>query len=880
MVDEARKASRTASASLSLFLGLALLIGAASAQVLPGPYLSWSFEESSTAHLKPSVPTGAVFASEVRGPAAWAEGKRGKALSFDGSNTFVAVALSGTDAALLGGRNFSLMAWVNADSVGGRRPLIAKRTTGGPSPFILAIRNKRLVFEACDAQGKWSYICDSGSVEIKSGVWTHVGATVEEASRRVTLFIDGVAVKSHEGAAELALNREGLQFGKDAWGGEPESTKAPGFFKGRMDEVRIFARTLSVAEMAAEAAGRASLSPDNTAPPPVAAKPVPWIQLRGGFPRFLKSLAEGKQVRLVTLGGASAQGAGLSSASTAYPTSFAKTLRARFPKANLVEYNVSLAGAGSWLGACRAPDEVIAHYIPLGLVVVDFSAEDSAEPEERALSGMEGIVRQIRAKHPEAEILFAYSLPKDGFARLKSEGELPSIRWHERVAAHYGIASVGLARHAYERVNAGALAAADFFDGAFQVTEKGQALYREAAARFIEVAVDSNDPSAPIAARAMPAPLAARPMEKARLEPYAKSVYETGWLDWQESPVDRFFHVVRCEESGPTIAFRFQGDRVGLYGVLGPDSGDLEFSLDGAAWQRVAMYEASAARGYRPQAVLLAENLDPASTHLVKVRVAPQIPAGSKGRLGRLAFFLVNGSAVFDDPYKNLTPLQRIDTIYAGMPAVKYVPESDRWKQIPRTISRLANGEGLRIVMLGDSIVNDTSSSDYELLLMRRYPKCQITKIKSVRGSTGCWWYKDENRVKEYVLDHKPDLLMIGGISQRDDVDSIREVIRQVRAAQPVEVLLMSGAFGFTDPRTDPAWTFAVDPTGTNYRSRLKRMAGEEKCEFLDMTGPWGQYIRENDALGAFKRDRVHANDRGKQILGRILDLYFAPKGK
>ena len=52
-------------------------------------------------------------------------------------------------------------------------------------------------------------------------------------------------------------------------------------------------------------------------------------------------------------------------------------------------------------------------------------------------------------------------------------------------------------------------------------------------------------------------------------------------------------------------------------------------------------------------------------------------------------------------------------------------------------------------------------------------------------GSTGCWWYKLENRVQDYVIKYKPDLLMIGGISQSDDVESIREVIHQVHAALP-----------------------------------------------------------------------------------------------
>jgi lysophospholipase L1-like esterase len=195
-------------------------------------------------------------------------------------------------------------------------------------------------------------------------------------------------------------------------------------------------------------------------------------------------------------------------------------------------------------------------------------------------------------------------------------------------------------------------------------------------------------------------------------------------------------------------------------------------------------------------------------------------------------------------------------------------------------MERLREGGALRIVMLGDSIVNDTGSSQYELLLERMYPKCKVEKIRSVRGSTGCWWYKEENRVEEWVLKHAPDLLMIGGISQRDDTESIRAVIHQVRAARPqVEVMLMSPVFGTYDPRADKEWAYDADPTGDSYRSRLARLAAEEQAEFVNMTGPWGEYLRRSDKdRGWFMRDPVHANERGFQILGRILERYFAPQ--
>jgi hypothetical protein len=275
---------------------------------------------------------------------------------------------------------------------------------------------------------------------------------------------------------------------------------------------------------------------------------------------------------------------------------------------------------------------------------------------------------------------------------------------------------------------------------------------------------------------------------------------------------------------------------------------------------------------------LLAEGLSPVADHVLRLRVAEKIPAGSTGRTARIGYFLVNGTVA--DRYQGLTPLERIDAIYQSMEPVQYTPPPGRWQFIPKTMQRLRDGGTLRIVMLGDSIVNDTASSQYDLLLERMYPKCKVVKIRSVRGSTGCWWYKEEGRVNEWVLQHEPDLLMIGGISQRDDTESIREVIHQVREARPqVEVLLMSPVFGSYDPRADKEWTYDADPQGDSYRSRLMRLAAEEQVEFVNMTGPWGEYLRRSDkARGWFMRDPVHANERGFQILGRILEKYFAPR--
>jgi hypothetical protein len=256
--------------------------------------------------------------------------------------------------------------------------------------------------------------------------------------------------------------------------------------------------------------------------------------------------------------------------------------------------------------------------------------------------------------------------------------------------------------------------------------------------------------------------------------------------------------------------------------------------------------------------------------------VAAKQPEGSKGRFARIGCLLVDGELA--DPYAGKTPLERLDGLYAAMDPLRYTPPAGGWQRIPRTMQRLREGGTLKIVLLGDSIMNQTCHSGFALMLERLYPKVKIETLASVRGSTGCWWYKDENRVEEYVLRHRPDLLMIGGISQRNDVDSIREVIRQVRAKQQPEIMLMTPAFGFEGSDFIKEWTYAVKPDGTDYRARLMRLASEENCEFVDMTGPWWQYVQDSGkTYGWFRGDAVHANERGMQILARILEKYFAP---
>jgi hypothetical protein len=229
---------------------------------------------------------------------------------------------------------------------------------------------------------------------------------------------------------------------------------------------------------------------------------------------------------------------------------------------------------------------------------------------------------------------------------------------------------------------------------------------------------------------------------------------------------------------------------------------------------------------------------------------------------------------IFSSPCRSLA---QIKAIQSEMPKGEFTPPAPDWEHLRRTRKVLTEGGHLGLLAVGDSIVNDTMRSGWVALLQEAYPKAHIEATVYVRGGGGCQHYKEEDRVAKYILPLKPDLVFIGGISQRD-VASIREVIRQLRAGLPdVEILLATGTFGTVDPRDADALSKAPHSGSGPYGEALKALAREEHCAYLDMTPPWAEYIRSAEVHPhVFYRDVVHANKFGEQILSKIMMSFWS----
>ena len=297
-------------------------------------------------------------------------------------------------------------------------------------------------------------------------------------------------------------------------------------------------------------------------------------------------------------------------------------------------------------------------------------------------------------------------------------------------------------------------------------------------------------------------------------------------------------------------------------------------------------------------------------------RIRAKHTAGTNATLAparlRILFQALDAPLYIDDVMVETTTAAEAaqwgDRFYDTIPAkLNYVPKVSRWSRLPRTMAKLRNRERLRIVMLGDSVQQDTANAPFDAWLARLYPGAQIELISSTRGGTGVQYYKDH--VAQYILAYQPDLLVIGGISNEDNMANFQSVVDQVRAddvarGRTTEMLLLSrqwspnntgGNSYFLGPGLKE-----LDPIPTNnvsipndYRGRLLTFCASNQLEFLDMTGIASEFIygpATAAGLGApnangapysyWMRDWVHANDRAKIILGRILEAYFAPPPK
>jgi len=236
------------------------------------------------------------------------------------------------------------------------------------------------------------------------------------------------------------------------------------------------------------------------------------------------------------------------------------------------------------------------------------------------------------------------------------------------------------------------------------------------------------------------------------------------------------------------------------------------------------------------------------------------------------------------EPVDTAWVLQWADALYATVPPIAFEPATDRHRLIPKTMERLRAGETIRVVMLGDSISQDTCNSYYDLLVEKMYPGADLQLVPSVDGSKGCWYYLDDELYQSHVVDQEPELLMVGTASEHHGIEPVEQFLERARAELDCEVMVVSGPMGddFRVPDDDMS---EVACRARDHVPRRRKFAHEQEAlcarlgvEYLDMSNAWLDYLAASGKpYHWFHRDAGHANDRAKQVLARFMERYFTP---
>ena len=172
--------------------------------------------------------------------AAWTNsGRFGKALSFNGTNAWVTVPDSSSLDLTSG---MTLEAWVYPQgSLGGWRTIVMKEQSGSDVYYIETVDGK--VVGDVLAGGSNYHIYSDNAIPVNA--WTHLAATYDGAYIRI--YVNGsLATVQHSLTGSIQTSGSPLRIGGNSLWGE--------YFQGLIDEVRIYDKALTGAQIQADMA--------------------------------------------------------------------------------------------------------------------------------------------------------------------------------------------------------------------------------------------------------------------------------------------------------------------------------------------------------------------------------------------------------------------------------------------------------------------------------------------------------------------------------------------------------------------------------------------------------------------------------------------------
>jgi len=324
-----------------------------------------------------------------------------------------------------------------------------------------------------------------------------------------------------------------------------------------------------------------------------------------------------------------------------------ENLAKRFPDTKFTFTNAGISSTCSTTGAHRLATDVLAKG-PVDLFFVEFAVNDDQDAQHarrECIRGLEGIVRQLRAQNPGADIVITYFVNERMLAEIDA-GKLPlTIESHEAVAEHYDISSVNLAKELSDRIKAGTFTWKQY--GGVHPAKPGNTLCAGLIEELFAKAWKGPRPGMAVDHVPPAKPLDEGHYGKGRFIDLDAAKADSNWTlakpDWKAIPGswrDRYreLPMLQAAKPGAELTLPFDGQAIGAFLLAGPDAGMLEVSIDGGETRTIDLFHNYSKGLHYPRSVLVATDLKP-GPHVLKLRVSDKHNEMSKGTAVRLIHF-------------------------------------------------------------------------------------------------------------------------------------------------------------------------------------------------------------------------------------------------
>lgn len=332
--------------------------------------------------------------------------------------------------------------------------------------------------------------------------------------------------------------------------------------------------------------------------------------------------------------------------------SICNDLKKRFPETQFDFIDAGIPSMGSTPGAFRFERDVLKNG-KVDLLFEEAAVNDRTNgfSTDTQLLGMEGIVRHARESNPSMDIIILHFVDPDKMKDYRN-GIIPTeIQNHEKVAVHYKVSTINLAKEVTDRIDNGEFSwEKDFKD--LHPSPFGQRVYYQSIKAFLDLCWSTPlNPEEKLSDYSLPAPISTGSYNRGKLIPAGQLKPAKGWLlvnNWRPSdpsgtrPDFTGVPMLVAEKPAGTLEFPFEGNAVGIAVAAGYDAGILEYSIDKGPWQQQDLFTEWSAQLHLPWFITLAYDLKPGK-HRVAIRLTGGKNIRSRGTACRIRYFYVNG---------------------------------------------------------------------------------------------------------------------------------------------------------------------------------------------------------------------------------------------